>query len=265
MLGFAESFLAWLGSTAAPAFLGLLVITSVGLYVKSKYLVAFALGIFLWFFVDTIEGSADLDVNAGFGGGLVQFATVLLFVAGVLTLFSLDRQMLTDGRQPGASTLAVPILVALAVGIHGFGEGTAFGNTASSTPSTALLDAFGGLSAGVAYALHKALEPMMIGACYLAYSGARGSSLSRRMKDIGILTLLFVTPSLIGAATGYYLNYDATYFFALGTGTSVFAALTLSRSLFSSGGVAEGSESLKTAVWLILGFLCIYIAALFHS
>src|SRR5437016_10616072 len=84
MIGFTEGFLAWLASTAIPAFVGLLVIVWAGNVVKPKYLTAFALGIFLWFFVDTIQGSANLDVNAGFTGGVAQVAAVGLFIIGVL-------------------------------------------------------------------------------------------------------------------------------------------------------------------------------------
>src|SRR5437899_8051689 len=58
MIEFAVGFFAWLASTWIPAFVGLLVIVWASQIVKSRYLTAFALGIFLWFFVDTIQGSA---------------------------------------------------------------------------------------------------------------------------------------------------------------------------------------------------------------
>lgn len=264
MLDFASSLLAWIASTAAPAFVGLALITSARRFVKPRFLSAFALGIFFWFFVDTIGGSSNLDVNFGFTGGVNQFAVVFLFVAGVLLLFAADRTMFLGGATGGAVDLRIPLLVALAVGIHGFGEGTAFGSTAVSTSSTSLLDAFGGVSAGVAYALHKALEPMMIGACYVAYSG-QGKRAAAWLRDILVLTVLFVVPSVIGAATGYYISYDATYFFALGTGTSIYAALKLARPLFQGPEFAASLDSVKVASWLVFGFICIYIAALFHS
>jgi zinc transporter ZupT len=264
MLGFTESFLAWLGATAVPAFLGLVAITSAGRSVQGRYLAAFALGIFFWFFVDTIGGSADLDVNAGFGGGIDQVAIVALFVIGLLFFFGVGGDLFSSEYAP-EYRLAVPILVAIAVGIHGLGEGTAFGATASSTPSSSLLDAFGGLTAGVAYVLHKALEPMMIGACYVVYAQGHAKSTLGYLSDVGLLAFLFVAPSLIGATTGYYINYDSTYFFALGTGTSIYAALRLARPLFSRAEAAPSGQPLKIASLIILGFLCIYIAALFHS
>src|SRR6266571_7879108 len=162
MIEFAVGFFAWLASTWIPAFVGLLAIVWASQIVKSRYLTAFALGIFLWFFVDTIQGSALLDVNAGFTGGAAQVAAVGLFIIGVLSVVWIDksRSVFSSESIAGVSSLAIPVLVAVAVGIHGLGEGAAFGATAYSTTSTSLLDAFGGVSSGVAYLLHKGLEPM---------------------------------------------------------------------------------------------------------
>jgi zinc transporter ZupT len=244
---------------------GLLVITSLGSLMKPRYLNAFALGIFLWFFVDTIGGSSNLDVNEGFSGGASQAVVMLLFVVGVILLFSADRGLFSLGSEVGTFDLRIPLLVAIAVGIHGFGEGTAFGSTAASTSGTQLLDAFGGVSAGIAYALHKAFEPMMIGAVYVAYSRNQIRGTLSRVKDLILLTILFVVPSLIGAATGYYISYDATYFFALGTGTSVYAAFRLAKPLFQGPDVATPTDSVKIALWLVFGLVCIYLAALFHA
>jgi zinc transporter ZupT len=265
LLGFADSFLAWFASTAAPAFVGLALITAAGRFVRPRFLAAFAFGIFLWFFVDTISGSANLDVNLGFTGGLNQFVVFVLFVAGVILLFQADRRLFSSDALGESLDFRIPLLVAIAVGVHGFGEGTAFGSTAATTSSTSLLQAFGGVSAGVAYALHKALEPMMIGACYVAYSQERGKKASAWLRDLLVLTVLFTVPSLVGAATGYYIGYDATFFFALGTGTSIYAALRLVRPLFADSGTTKSYESVKTGLWIVFGFACIYFAALLHS
>jgi zinc transporter ZupT len=265
MLDFAGSFLAWLASTAIPAFMGLFVITTAGRFVKPRYLAAFAFGIFLWFFVDTIGGSANLDVNLGFNGGLGQFTIVLLFATGVILPLLVDRGTFTGDTSGQILDFRIPMLVALAVGVHGFGEGVAFGSTAATTSSTSLLDAFGGVSAGVAYVLHKALEPIIVGACYTAYSWGGGKNAAAYLKDLLTLTILFVFPSLIGAATGYFVSYDATFLFALGTGTSSYAALRLAKPLYSGSGNPASYESAKIGLCLVFGFICIYFAALFHS
>jgi zinc transporter ZupT len=276
MIDFATGFLAWAASTWIPAFVGLLVIVRAGRVVKSEYLAAFALGIFLWFFVDTIQGSALLDVNSGFTGGAGQVAAVALFIIGVLSVFWIDRRrgLFSSESTMATVSLAIPLLLAAAIGIHGLGEGAAFGATAYSTSSTSLLDAFGGVSAGVAYLLHKGLEPIMAAACYCVYTNRTESGVKGQLRDVFLLSLVFVLPSLIGAVVGYFVMgpatgfvavVDTTYFFALGTGTSIYAALRLSRALFRSEGSTTAEDSIKMAVPIVLGFIAIYFAALFHS
>ena len=267
MLGFAASFLAWSAATFAPAILALLVITWAGKRVNGRYPAAFALGIFFWFFVDTVLGASTLDVNSGFTGGAAQAGVVALFLIGLLFVFWIDRNRDTFSPQSavGRYGLAIPLVVAISVAIHGMGEGAAFGGTAYSTTSMSLLDAFGGVSAGVAYLLHKGLEPMMIGACYSVYLKGQERKGVHWIRDIALLAIVFVIPSLIGAATGYFLVYDATYFFALGTGTSIYAAIRLVGPMFVGSEVMKRWMPMKIAVSLALGFIAIYFAALFHS
>jgi len=263
LLPFADSFLTWTVATAFPALAGLALMTLVGGALKPRYGAAFGIGIFFWFFVDTIQGSSNLLVNAGFAWGTNQIVVVFLFVIGVLLFFSADDHLFTSG-QPAAKFF-VPLLAALAVGIHGFGEGSAFGSTAAQTSSASLLGAFGGTSAGVAYVLHKMLEPMMVGALYSTYSLGSRRSMSKSAADLLILTLAFVLPSLLGAASGYFLSYDATYVFALGTGTSIYAALRLTNQVFGGTVPAGRGESLKVAMAITVGFILIYLSALLHS
>jgi len=267
MIGFATSFLIWLASTLLPAFAGLLLITWVGKKISSRFVVAFAFGILFWFFVDTISGSAVLDVNSGFGGGVAQVGVFALFVIGLIFFFWVDRKrdILSPQSAIGKYGLTIPVLVAIAVGIHGLGEGAAFGATAFSTSSTSLVDAFGGLNAGMAYVLHKGLEPMMIGACYSVYFKREGETVRSWIRSIFLLGLVFVIPSLLGAASGYLVAYDTTYVFALGTGSAIYAAFRLAGPLFIPGGVATTREPMKVALSWILGITAIYIAALFHS
>jgi len=296
MIGFAESFLAWTGATLIPAFAGLLLITGANKLVNrlvfarhrlsgllrhrpasvqldnreridEKYLAAFAFGIFLWFFVDTISGSATLDVNSGFGGGLAQVTVVILFLAGVLFFFSVDRNrnLFSAESAIGKYGVVIPLLVAAAIGIHGLGEGWDYGHTVYIASSTDLLDVFGGINAGVAYVLHKALEPMMIGACYAFYTKGQARNGARWIRDTFLLSIVFSLASLVGAAAGYFVKFETTYFFALGTGTSIYAATRLLAPLFTPGQTIKSNYSISIAVALLLGFIAIYIAALFHS
>src|SRR3989442_13198064 len=267
MLGFAEGLPPWVAITLFPAFVGLLLVVSVEKVVNQKYLSAFALGIFLWFFVDTIKASGALDVAAGFAGGASQVSLVGLFVIGILLFFSTDRhqKVFSPREAVGKYGVTIPLLVAVSVGIHGIGEGASFGGTAALTTSASLLDAFGGISSGLAYVLHKVLEPMMIGACYCVYSSQLAKNTADRLKDLAVLSTVFAIPSLVGGVSGYYLTYDSSYFYALGTGTSVYAAMRLAGPLFSTVQSVSQKETIKIALSLALGLLAIYFAALFHS
>ncbi len=267
MIGFSESLASWIGLTLLPAFAGLLVITWASRRVPVRYIVAFAFGILFWFFVDTISGSAVLDVNSGFGGGLAQVGVVVLFLIGVISFFWLDRkrELLSPQAAVGKYGLTIPVLVAIASGIHGLGEGAAYGATAFSTSSASLLNAFGGLSAGVAYVLHKGLEPMMVGACYSFYNKAGGGTVSSWLRSMFLLSIVFVIPSLLGAATGYLVAYDTTYFFALGTGAAIYVVFRLAGPLFVPGVTGTRGEPVKVAVSWILGIMVLYVSALFHS
>src|SRR3989475_12749636 len=114
MLGFPDSFLPWTAATLIPAFLGLVIIVSAGNFLRAKYLAAVAIGIFLWFFVDTIGGAAGLDVNSGFSGGGGQLALSGLFVIGLLFFFTVDRNrnIFSPQLAIGKYGLAIPWLVA---------------------------------------------------------------------------------------------------------------------------------------------------------
>jgi hypothetical protein len=264
VLPFLLSFLAIVGALVIPTLVGLSLISGVARSVNPRYLAAFTLGLYFWFFSDTIGDSAYLDVNSGFTGGLEQLALILLFVVGLVLVFSLDRTLFKPG--PAAETLGfgIPLLVAFAVGFHGLGEAAAFSATAAATTSTNLLDAFGGLTAGVAFVLHKALEPMMIGAAYWVYAKDRAKNLASIAKDLSLLTLVFTLPGIVGGVTDYFLNYDTAYFFAFGLGTSIYAAVRLAKPLFWDSNTPN-SESVRIALLIIFGFLCLYLAALFHS
>src|SRR5438445_5855924 len=267
MIGFAESFLTWLVSTILPTFVGLSIITWASRKFPARYIVAFAFGILFWFFVDTISGSAVLDVNSGFGGGPAQVGVVFLFLIGVVFFFWVDRKrdILSPQSAVGKYGLTIPLLVAIALGIHGLGEGAAFGATAYSTSSTSLLNAFGGLTAGVAYVLHKMLEPMMIGACYSVYSKLESGTVGSWLRSVFLMSIVFVIPSLLGATTGYLIAYDTTYFFALGTGATVYVVFRLAGPLFVPNGAATSREPIKVAVSWILGITALYASALLHS
>ena len=263
MVPFLPSFIAFVSALVFPALAGLMIVAVAARYVHSRYLAAFALGIFLWFFSDTIADSSYLDVNSGFGGGGAQLLLVLLFAAGLVLVFTLDRTAFRGSAEAPGLGFGIPLLLAFAIGVHGVGEGAAFSATAATTPATDLLDAFGGLSPAVAFVLHKILEPVMIGAAYWVYARGHARDAYGFVKDTLLLVLVFVIPGVVGAATDYSASYETTYFFALGLGTSTYALVRLSKPLFGESG--SKWDAIKVALLVLFGFLSIYFAALFHS
>ncbi len=105
----------------------------------------------------------------------------------------------------------------------------------------------------------------MIGACYCIYAKDHAKGAAGRLRDLLLLSITFVIPSLLGAATGYYLTYDSSYFYALGTGTSIYALARLAGPMFDNTQPTDSRESIKTALLMAVGLLVIYFAALFHS
>ncbi len=268
MIGFAETFGAILGSFILPAFIALLIMSAAARYARPMYLAAFAIGLYFWFFSDTIGDASLLGVSEGFTGGFWHVVLWLCFAVGLLLLVSLDKSTFAEGSAGERFGFAIPVLVAIAVGLHGFGEGAAIGSTAATTSSTNLLDAFGGLSAAVAFVFHKGLEPMMVGAAYWVYASDHARDANGRLKDLLVLTLAFTIPGIVGGASAYYIvqvypSADFTYVFALGLGASIYAAVRLARPLFQASD--SGSESIKVGVCMVLGFTCLYLAALLHS
>jgi hypothetical protein len=263
LLGFVESFFAWLASTGLSAFFGLLLALLLGRYLKPGYLLAFSLGVILWVFVDVIEDAGNLDVSASFSGGWEQVIIVTLFALGLIAFSSLDRSTFSP-ELPLSGSLAIPLLIAVAVGIHGLGEGSAFADITATTPINSLINAFGGEAAGAAYVLHKFLESVAIGACCLVYSG-RPVGIAWRIRDAALLTFAFVLPSVVAMGTGYYIAYDSSYFYAIGTGALLYVLLRLAGPLFTTQRAQAPNGSLKTVAWLLAGLLCVYLAALLHS
>jgi zinc transporter ZupT len=269
MLGFVETFGATVASFLVPSAVGLSIVWVAARYLRPRYLAAFGLGLYLWFFSDTIGDANLLGANEGFTGGVFHVALWVAFAAGLLFMLTADRDVFSPGGEGSRLGFGIPLLVALAVGIHGFGEGAAIGATAVSTPGGDLVAAFGGVTAGAAFVLHKALEPMMVGVAYWIYARDHARDPGGRLRDMVILALVFTLPGIIGGGSAYYIvqafpDADFTYVFALGLGTSIYAALRLARPLFD-GPVGDRYEALRVGGMLMLGFTCLYLAALLHS
>jgi len=250
--------------TFISALVGILLVIGASKYLKTRFLAAFALGVYLWYFTDTLGDANYLGVNEGFTFSQELVSLVVLFVVGLTVFFALDRGMFTTGESEGYGALVVGAVAALALGLHGFGEGADFGFTAAQTPFSSLFDAFGGLAASASWVLHKMLEPTMAAVCYVSIAGVGTRKASVRVTDALVIATVFVIPPVVGSVVGYYTTFDHTYAFALGLGASVYALARAGRALYSPSEGADSWLSVKMALAAVLGFLLIFIAALLH-
>ena len=270
MIEFTESFIEFALATLVPIYAGMIaVILLVSVtHIKTRYLSAFALGLLLWFLFDTMNDAVQLGVNEGYIFDFHQTLLVLLFVAGFFLLTLSRGTIVTNYTKAENSVLPplVALMVALGMGIHGFGEGLEFGALAAGTPAVNVLDAIGGVGGGVSYFLHKLLESIIVVAVFVA-APRTSISIDKQVRQTAIIGLIFAIPSMIGEAVAYYIPMNTTYFFAMGAGAAVSVALEVIRPIFGEG----GNEDVSFSQWLgisfsvLLGFFFLYGAALFHS
>lgn len=251
--------------TFVSAFVGIGLVVGASRLIRTRYLAAFAFGVYLWYFTDTLADANYLNVNGGFVYSDELFALFLLFSAGMILFFSLDGRIFTAEESLGKRGMLVAALAALALGIHGFGEGADFGTTAASTPFNSILDAFGGVSPSASWVLHKMLEPTLAAVCYVAFTEPWTKKLADRLVDVLALAAIFVIPAIAGSVVGYYVTFDHTYLFAFGLGTSVYAVARVGKALYKSDVEGQRIQSVKVAMAIVIGFLLIFISALLHS
>ena len=250
--------------TLISALVGISLMIGVSRFLKTRLLAAFVLGAYLWYFTDTLGDANYLGVNEGFTFSPELVSLVAMFVVGLIVFFALDRGIFTTGEPSGHGALAVGALAALALGLHGLGEGADFGFTAAQTPFDSLFDAFGGISASASWVLHKMLESAIAAVCYVSLTGPGTKKTSVKVTDALVLATVFVIPPVVGTVVGYYTTFDHTFIFALGLGTSIYALARVGKALYSSSEGADSWLSVEMAAAAAIGFLSIFIAALLH-
>ena len=271
MIEFGVAFVEFVLATFLPIYVGmfLLIALSNGDRVSTRVLSAYALGLLFWFFYDTLNDAAQLDVNQGYSFDLGHIGLLALFIVGFL-LFTMLGGRLSSKREAASTESALPFLLgmiaALAMGIHGIGEGTAFGGLAAGTQASTILDAIGGINGGVAYCLHKLLESTIVIAVFIPLARANGLSIRSQLWHTVLLGLMFGIPSAVGEVVGYSFAIDSTWFYAMGAGAALFVVLQVAKRIF----VVNRDEGVTYSQWvrisgaMILGFLLLYAAALLH-
>jgi len=252
------NLVAGVAATFVPLYIGLFLPLAIsGNSVRRlRILLAISAGIIFWFFLDVMNDAVLLDVNQGFGGGLRHAILAISFAVGLLLLFGLERASSTAHRTRvargyGATEISymVAVLVALGIGFHALGEGIEIG---SLVPTAAnMVDAIGGLSAGIAYVLHKFLEGLVIGAV--------AAFAKLRTPRIFILGLVSGVPTVMGVGLALLTPINSTYFFALGGAAAVYIEYKL---------IPNSIDKDNPTVYIIatlIGFYSMYLAGLFHG
>lgn len=267
MIDFPSSFAQFILATFIPVYLGMffvILLREAGVGIRN--LSAFAFGVLLWFFLDTLNDAIQLGVNEGYTFSFRHAGLLLLFVVGFLSLALLSGLGVSDkkaARVASSYPLLVAMLAALGMGFHGVAEGLGFGATVAGTPATSILDAVGGYGGGVSYVLHKFLEASIVLIIFLASSA--DVRYRKKLWEIVAVGLAFGIPSAAGDVVGYYVPVDASYFFALGAGAALFVALLVTKAIFGGDREMNRLQWVKIALSLLLGFLSLYAAAAFHS
>jgi hypothetical protein len=270
MIDFPTSFAEFVIATFVPLYVGMLLIAVLRwkLHVSTRYLSAFAIGLLFWFFLDTLNDAIQLGVNEGYSFGFEHTALLLLFLLGFLSLVLLSGIPMRRGTMGASQSTALTtgVLVALGMGFHGIGEGLEFGGTSAGTSALTVLDAIGGYGGGLAYVLHKFLEATIVMTVFACLLASERVDLRKQVSHIMILGLMFGVPSALGEIIGYYAPIDASYSYALGGGAALFVALLVVRSIWGDawkGGLTY-SEYVRMMLAVLVGFLCLYGAAMFH-
>jgi len=270
MIEFSVSLIQFFAATFVPIYVGmfLLVVLSNITGINSRYLSAYALGLLFWFFFDTLNDAVQLDVNQGYAFDISQVGLVVLFIVGFLLFSLLGGRLGSKGGN--VSTRNLPLLVAMVVGvgmgIHGVGEGIEFGGLAAGTQAVTILDAIGGVGGGVAYVLHKLLESTIVIVVFITLARTTGLPFRKQLWQTLMIGLVFGIPSMVGEVAGYSVPINSSWFYAMGAGAALYVVLQVVKPIFANGeSEVTYSQWIRISAAMILGFLLLYAAALFHS
>ena len=274
MIEFGVSFVEFVLATFVPIYVGmfLLIVLSNVTRVDTRYLSAYALGLLFWFFFDTLNDAVQLDVNQGYSFDFNHIGLVTLFIIGFL-LFTLLGGVLSSKdesptrKQESSFPFLLSILVALGMGCHGIGEGIEFGGLAAGTQASSVLDAIGGIGGGIAYGLHKLLESTIVIVVFITLARTNGIPFRKQLWQTVMVGFAFGIPSAVGEVAGYSIPIDSSWFYALGAGAALFVVLQVIKPIFAANKDEEVTYSqwVKISIAMMLGFLLLYAAALFHS
>lgn len=211
--------------------------------VKREWMASLATGMFLFLFVDLMNGASQLGVEFGFSGTLTQTALVIAFALGLLFPSTVEARYSTAATAP----LLTSLLFGVGIGLHGVGEGIVIGYDLARGFQVNVAYGMQGLS----YALHKAAEGLAIAVPLRYLKAPNYRKFIYPGLVAGTLVIVGAFLGLVGAP-----GIWSTYFFSLGAAANVY----IMTKLFS---YSTGEKN--RFLGFLIGGLFMYFAALIHT
>lgn len=230
-----------------PVFLGLLWLPFLAGVTErwTAFFVSFTAGLLAFLGVDALEGALELSE-----GVASAFQGVGLIVLGVVgTPIVVEAVGRVARRSAHGGTLALSVLVAVAIGLHNLGEGLAVGSAYS----------VGEVSLGTAlvfgFLVHNTTEGLGIVAPIAAERP--------KLPTLVLLGLVAGVPTIFGAWIGgfSYSPMSSVLFLAVGAGAVVQVVYVLAKHL--ARGSTGGLTAPLNALGLLCGLIVMYLTGLF--
>lgn len=210
---------------------------------KYRFFLAVTAGLLLFLGIDSVEEALEVakeSLAASFNG--------VLLVATVLVLSFLGLYYAAGRLTGSAGPLAVSMMVAVAIGLHNFGEGLAIG--AAVGLGSAAFSAF----LIVGFALHNTTEGLAI--------AAPVSKVGTPVVRLGAMAAIAGTPAIFGAWVGgfAYSPFTSVVFLAVGAG-AIFEVVVVMLAWMRRDG-DRNLSSAPAVAGIAAGMLIMYLTSI---
>lgn len=235
-----------------PVMIGLLWLPFIKRISKNKYhfFLALTAGLLLFLAIDSIEEALDVsneNLASRFNGVLLVATVVVISFLGLY--YSSEKLTKRADTSKISKPVAIALMIAIAIGLHNFGEGLAIGaaiGLGSIAFSTFLI---------VGFALHNTTEGIAIAAPM-----SRGKTMIGKLAALGIIA---GSPAIFGAWIGgfVYSPFTSVVFLSIGAGAIFQVVVVLLRwireennNLLSGGPMVSG---------FAVGMMIMYLTSIF--
>lgn len=233
----ASSIAIGISATVLPFYLALTTFNLQPLRRNPQVSLALALGMSFYFLFDGYLDSTSLGIGGGFYGG---FQPLVLIVA-----FAATFAFLAWGKGRGSE--AWPLwIVALAISIHSFSEGS----EVSGTAPLYLANLSSTLANITAFEFHKFLEGFVLVAAALSLGVTK-------FRDVALAGLAMVALATAGALSSLWSSIGLSPFLAAGVGGWMLTTVVL-------GSRFERKNGPALFLLVVVGFIIVYSAGLLH-